>query len=261
MQDNYQEVTIIVIAGAILFVVFAGVIIFFIFLNQKKKFQHSKDILTINEKFKAEILNAQLEIQEQTFNHISQEIHDNVGQILSLAKVQINIMNESEDMNREMLNEVKQNIGKAMIDLRDIAKSLNSDHIRALNIHSAVSNEAARLNKSGIVHVDVLMEGAERKINEQRKLILFRIIQEGMQNIIKHAGASDVSITFQYLPGSLQTIIKDNGKGFDLENAPQNYGGLGLANIKNRSSLIGATSNIESFIGKGTTITINIPYE
>jgi two-component system NarL family sensor kinase len=261
MQDNYQEITIIIIAGAVLFMVFAGIIIYFIFLDQKKKFHHAQDILTINEKYKAEMLSAQLEIQEQTFNQISQEIHDNVGQILSLAKVQINIMNESEDMNREMLNEVKQNIGKAMIDLRDIAKSLNSERIRSLNICSAVSNEAERINKSGIIHTDVLVEGSEREMDEQKKLILFRIIQESMQNIIKHANASQVWIMFNYLPGNLKIIIKDNGKGFDTEDATKKSAGLGLSNIKTRVSLTGGTSNIESIHGKGTTITINMPYE
>jgi signal transduction histidine kinase len=261
MQDNYKEVAIIVVAGAILFLVFAGVIIFFLFLNQKKKFQHARDLLTINEKYKAEMLKAQLEMQEQTFNHISQEIHDNVGQVLSLAKVQVNIMTEGEKLDYEMLNEIKQNIGKAMTDLRDIAKSLSSDHIRSLSTHSAVLNEAERINKTGIIHVDVLAEGEERRPDEQRRLILFRIIQESMQNIIKHANASNVSIKFSYLTDSLLTEIKDNGKGFDSEIALRSGNGLGLSNIKTRATLMGGTSHIDSIKGEGTTITINIPYE
>jgi len=261
MQDNYQEVAIIVIVGTILFMVFSGVIIYFIFLNQKKKFRHAKDILTMRESFKSEMLTAQLEIQEQTFNHISQEIHDNVGQILSLAKVQVNIMNESGDMNKEMLNEVKENIGKAMIDLRDIAKSLSSERIKSLSIHSAVMNETERINKSGIIYIRVSVEGEERKMDEQKKLILFRIVQECIQNIIKHAGASQVNISFNYSAEILQTIIKDNGKGFDIEDETRKNSGLGLSNIKTRASLTSGSINIESILGQGTTISINMPYE
>lgn len=261
MQDKYQEVTIVVVAGAILFMVFAGVIIYFLFLNQKKKFRHAQDISTIKEQYKAEMLSAQLEIQEQTFNHISQEIHDNVGQVLSLAKVQINIMNESEDMNREMLNEVKQNIGKAMVDLRDIAKSLNSDYIRTLSIDEVVAKEAERINKSGIIQVTVSASGEERKMVEQKKLILFRIIQESIQNIIKHANASEVVINFNYAADLLQTTIVDNGKGFTQTDGYTKSDGLGLSNIRTRAGLTGGTSSIDSTPGKGTIINVSIPYE
>lgn len=220
-----------------------------------------EEIKIINETYKNELLKAQLEIQEQTFNNISQEIHDNVGQILSLAKVQINIMNESESMSREMLNEVKENVGKAMTDLRDIAKSLSSERIRSLSIHSAVSNEAERINKSGISQVTVSVDGDELKMNEQKKLILFRIIQESLQNSIKHANASQIKIHFHYLPDNLHVIIRDNGKGFDTEEALKNNSGLGLLNIKTRAALTGGTSTIESVLNEGTTININIPYE
>ncbi len=118
-----------------------------------------------------------MEIQEQTFNDISQEIHDNVGQILSLAKVQINIMNESETMSRDMLNEVKENVGKALADLRDIAKSMSNERIKDLSIQMAVSNEVDRINKSGVCIVNIYNDGEEKKMGEHKKLILYRIIQ------------------------------------------------------------------------------------
>ncbi len=260
MQDNYQEVAIVVIAGTIMFMVFAGVIIFFLFMNQKRKFHHAQDILSMREKFKSEMLQSQLEIQEQTFNDISQEIHDNVGQILSLAKVQINIMTESDDMSREMLNDVKNNIGKAMSDLRDIAKSLSSERIKTLTIHSAVFNEAERISKSGIIRIQVTVNGEQKEMNQQKKLVLFRIVQESMQNIIKHANASEIAISFNYTSDMLHTIIKDNGKGFELNDALQNSTGLGLANIKSRALIAGGRSFIESVPNEGTTITINMPY-
>ncbi|MBS1575679.1 MAG: hypothetical protein JST09_10290 [Bacteroidetes bacterium] len=261
MSDKYQEVAIMMIAGTIVFLVFAGIIVFFLFMNQKKKFRHAQDILSMRENFKTESLRTQLEIQEQTFNNISQEIHDNVGQILSLAKVQINIMNESETMSKEMLNEVKENVGKAMTDLRDIAKSLSSERIRSLSMHSAISNEAERINKSGVSQISVSVEGEEKKMNEQKKLILFRIIQESLQNSIKHANASRIGIQFQYGADNLQVIIKDNGKGFDTEEAVKKNNGLGLLNIKTRAALTGGSSTIESKLNEGTTINITIPYE
>ena len=254
----------------IYFLVFSSIIlsasfIFFILLffkhyrkKQRKNYLEKEEIKT---SFQQEILKSQLEIQEQTFNDISQEIHDNVGQILSLAKVQINIMTESDNMSREMLNDVKNNVGKAMSDLRDIAKSLSSERIKTLTIHSAVFNEAERISKSGIIRIQVKVEGQQREMNQQKKLVLFRIVQESMQNIIKHANASEIAISFDYAADKLQTVIKDNGKGFELSDALQNSTGLGLANIKSRALIAGGRSFIESVPNTGTTITINMPYE
>ena len=258
--ENYQVVTGFVIA--IIVVLLAG---FFIMVlvtysnNRKKKFIQEKE--TLEATFNEQLLKSQLEIQEQTFNDISQEIHDNVGQILSLAKVQINIMTEGNEMNPEMLNDVKNNIGKAMSDLRDIAKSLNNERIKSLTIHSAVFNEAERISKSGIIAVKVNVDGEQKEMNQQKKLVLYRIVQESMQNIIKHAHATEVVISFHYTPGMLCTVIEDNGRGFEVEDALQNSSGLGLANIRSRALIAGGRSVIESTPNTGTTITINIPYE
>ncbi len=258
--ESYQVVTGVVIT--IILLLLAG---FFILIlvnysnNRKKRFIREKEMMQA--KYNEQLLQSQLEIQEQTFNDISQEIHDNVGQILSLAKVQINIMTEGNEMNPEMLVDVKNNIGKAMSDLRDIAKSLSSERIKNLTIHSAVFNEAERISKSGIIRVQMNVDGQQKEMNQQKKLVLFRIVQESIQNIIKHANASEIAISFHYTPEMLRTVIKDNGRGFELQDALQNSTGLGLANIKSRALIAGGRSVIESSPNGGTTITINMPYE
>jgi len=170
-------------------------------------------------------------------------------------------MTESNDMNREMLNDVKVNIGKAMTDLRDIARSLSSDRIRTIGVHTAALSEAERLNKSGIIQIDVEVEGQEQKMQEDKKLILFRIIQESIQNIIKHAKASETVIQFQYESDYLLTRITDNGSGFDPQERMMLNSGLGLSNITTRAMLAGGNSQIQSAPGQGTCITINMPYE
>jgi len=98
-------------------------------------------------------------------------------------------------------------------------------------------------------------------MGEQKKLILLRIIQESLQNSIKHAGASEIRVRFSYLPVTLQVTITDNGKGFDPEEAAKNNPGLGLLNIQTRAALTGGSSTIGSALNQGTIISINIPYE
>ncbi len=259
-MENYKVVIGVVISIVILLL--AGFFILTLVAysnNRKKKFILEKQ--SLEAAFNQQLLQAQLEIQEQTFNDISQEIHDNVGQILSLAKVQINIMMEGNEMNPAMLIDVKNNIGKAMSDLRDIAKSLSNERIKNLTIHSAVFNEAERISKSGVIGVKVNVDGSQKEMNQQKKLVLFRIVQESMQNIIKHAQATEIVISFNYAPDMLCTIIRDNGKGFEVQDALQNSNGLGLSNIKSRALIARGKSVIESSPNTGTTITINMPYE
>lgn len=260
-SDDYNELLVDSLAAVLMFFVVTCMIVIVLILYQRRKARHRQHIIDLNKRFSEELLKSQLEMQEETFNRISQEIHDNVGQIMSLAKVQINIMTESNDMNRDMLNEVKLNIAKAMTDLRDIARSLSSDRIRTIGVHTAALSEAERLNKSGIIHIDVEVEGQERKMQEDKKLILFRIIQESIQNIIKHAKASETKIRFNYNAAEIEAVISDNGQGFDIAEAAGRSTGLGLSNIRTRTMLAGGRSRIESAPDAGTTITINMPYE
>ncbi|MBI2730151.1 MAG: hypothetical protein HYX40_05270 [Sphingobacteriales bacterium] len=256
---EYETILVIIVVTAVLVLAALFITILVVYMNNRKK-KHLDEKQQMRNNFQQELLQSQLEIQEQTLSHLSQEIHDNVGQVLSLAKVQINIMNESEQMSRPMLDEVKDNISKALFDLRDIAKSLSSERIKAIDIAEAISQEATRINKAGIIQVTVSTSGQERKINNQKKLILFRIIQECLQNILKHADAALVKIEFCFAE-QLTTTITDNGKGFDITKATDHHSGLGLTNIKTRAALAGGSSSIESKEGSGTTITINIPYE
>jgi two-component system NarL family sensor kinase len=221
------------------------------------KFQFEKEQL--QSEYKQALLKSQLEIQEQTFNHISQEIHDNVGQILSVAKLQANILKETGDMG--LVDDVKENISKALTDLRDIAKSLSSERMRNISILEAVTFEADRINKSGVIHIIISCEGEKWKLDEQKNLILFRIIQECLQNIIKHAQATEVNLLFNYVLDKLDVIVKDNGMGFDVKKMMSKNSGLGLQNINSRISLIGGELSIESTLDVGSIVTIQIPHE
>lgn len=256
-----EEVKLTILLGTtiILFFGVAVVALFSIFTKKNQLNQKEKEIMKAN--YESTLLQSQLEMQEQTFNDISQEIHDNVGQILSLTKIQISIMNESSNMNSDMLNEIKENISKALTDLRNMAKGLSSDRIRLLNIHETITYELEQINNSGVAHTTVLKEGQERPINEQKKLILFRMIQESIQNCIKHAAASEIKVAFNYGAEMLQVLVIDNGNGFNTGNVLQSNGGLGLMNLKKRAALIGGSADIESVLHQGTSVIIKIPYE
>lgn len=260
MLLNEEEIRITILIGTFLVLFFVLAITLLFGLFNKKNQLHKKEKQIILANFNQALLQSQLEIQEQTFNSISEEIHDNVGQILSLTKVQLNIIEQGELLNKPLLGDAKENISKALTDLRDIAKGLSSERIRNIGLVKAVEQEAQRINRSGFLHLQFSTIGIEQDIDQQKKLILFRVIQECLQNIIKHAAAINVTIQFNFHPSQIFIEIKDDGKGFDFQLEQKAYHGLGLSNIFKRIELIGGHAAINSQLKEGTKVKLVIPY-
>jgi signal transduction histidine kinase len=255
-----EEVKLTVLLGTTIILLFGVAMISLLAIFSKKSQLNRKEKEIMKATYEKTILQSQLEIQEQTFSVISGELHDNIGQVLSLAKVQLNIINESHLMENEMLNEVKENIGKALADLRDIARGLSSDRIRLLPIYDTVALELERIGKSGVLCTRLTKSGVERPIDDRKKLILFRMIQESIQNCLKHAEATELQASFAFEEEELKVLVSDNGKGFSpLQHSGQD--GLGLMNLRRRARLAGGSARVESQLHCGTTISISIPYE
>ena len=178
---------------------------------------------------------------------------------LSLAKVQLNILERGEAFDKSLIAQTKESVSKALTDLRDIAKSLQSERIQQSSLPEIISQELARIGRSGLLHTNIYIEGKEHAIADQKKLITFRIVQETLQNIIKHANASIIDVKCEYCENKLEIKVSDNGKGFN-KSLVTKRDGLGLSNIINRAALIGGEAQIESKINEGTTITITTPY-
>lgn len=259
MPDNHKEVFIVIVACALIVFLLSGIMTSIILFYQKKKLTHMEEMIKMKQTYKEELLQSQIEMQEHTFNNISQEIHDNVGQTLSLAKIQLNIIAQGSNENNSLLSDAKDSVSKALADLRDIANSLNSDRVKLLTLSEMIGHELQRINKLGIINTNLKVAGIEGAIPDQKKLILFRIIQESLQNILKHSFAKNIEVIFKYTNLLLQVLIIDDGVGFNQDLLAAKAG-LGLQNIKSRALLIGGSASIDSYINKGTTITIILPY-
>lgn len=259
MDNLSQEITIVVGMAISLAIVAIGVIS--LFLNYRnKRLQAIQEKEKMQAAFNEQLLQSQLEMQEHTSNMISAEIHDNVGQVLSLAKVQLNIIDQGETLNRSLLADAKESVSKAMTDLRDIAKSLNSERIKLSSLQEITGQELQRISRLGLMTTSMETTGEIKNLQEQKKLIIFRIIQESLQNVIKHAQAKKIEISFHFEKDNLKIEVIDNGIGFD-KSLIEKKEGLGLQNIISRALVIGGEANINSVPGQGTIITIISPYE
>jgi signal transduction histidine kinase len=242
------EVISIIVSGTIILLSLAILVIVFTVRHRQNIYKH-----------KNQLLQSQLEIQEQTFNAISQEIHDNVGQILSVVNLQLSIIDRNKNFDDVTLQEVQESVSKAIRDLRDIAKSLNTDRIRFSGLAETTKLELDRINRSGVIQTSLHIFGTEKNIHDEKKLIIFRIIQEALHNILKHSGATRADVIFHFNATNLKVDIADNGAGFDTK-LQAIKDGLGLHNMIKRAEMIGGRVAIESSPGKGTEITIVSPY-
>lgn len=256
-----EEVIWITIVGTFI-ALFLSVTLFVFFISyQKRKFRYFKEKQQLRTDFDQELLRAQLEIQEQTFQNISQEIHDNIGQMLSLAKLNLNTTDIGQPkLAEEKIQRSRDLVSKAISDLRDLSKSLNPEIIMRIGLTEALERELLIAAKTGQFEVNLTQNGDLFRFDPQKELIIFRIFQEILNNIIKHAKAKTVDVKLEFESPLFRLIVTDDGEGFDTEKLErEDYrGGLGVRSMKNRAILIGAVLTISSALKKGTSIVVTL---
>jgi two-component system, NarL family, sensor kinase len=252
----------LLVGGIAILSILVFFIVIFISLYQKRYYTHLKEKQEMHSSFQQELLKTRLEIQEDTFRNISQEIHDNIGQALSFVKLNLNTVDPyNSALVIDKLAESRQLITKTIQDLRDIAKSLNTDFISEIGLQVAIEQQLQMIERTKQYQTSFSIKGEVLKNNPQRELVVYRIVQELLNNIVKHADANSINIEMQYLSEKLIITVQDNGKGFDIiaARSVEMNTGLGLRNMTNRMNMIKGTIDIYSSAGAGTKAIIEIP--
>ena len=210
--------------------------------------------------FSRELLKTQLDVQEETFKSISREIYDNIGQVLSLVKLNINTVDVyNPEATRQKLLESKDHLSNTIQHLRDLAKSLNPDFVTDLSLARAIEQQLQLMQKTACCETLFAVNGTPYKSQHQHDLVIFRIVQQLLNSIGRHTEAAIVNIVMLYEAAKLTITIKDNGKGFNIAGESKLYRQLGLAGIRNRVSLVNGQISINCAAGLGTTIVLQIP--
>jgi signal transduction histidine kinase len=255
-MTHYREIIVVLAGGSILFIVLAGILIFIILFYQKKRFYLMQQLMEADKQHSEALLQSRIEIQEETFKNISQEIHDNIGQVLSLVKLNLNALSPQQEADKERLSSTIGLVSKSIKDLRDLAKSINTDYVSGIGLSNAIRQQLVILQKSGNYETPFEVHGDAANLTKQDELILFRVVQEVLNNIVKHAEASVISTELFYTHNELVVRIADNGKGFNINEAAS---GLGLSNMRSRILLIKGQFSITSAPGRGATVLITVP--
>jgi signal transduction histidine kinase len=246
-----KEGLTIILALVIVVILGVFVVLFFLlFLKRKNALIKSKEDAEVN--YKQEIIKTQIEIREETLRNISWELHDNIGQLMTLAKIQA--QNAKDDPLK--IEEAANSIAKGLDELRALSKNINPDTIKDLSLEAALKQELDRFNKLNFLETQLEIKGTTQEINANIAIVLFRILQEFFSNTIKHSQASNLKVGLKYSETQLEIQAKDNGIGFDSLLPTQ---GQGLKNMIHRAALIGAKATIQTKDNSGTSITILYP--
>jgi two-component system, NarL family, sensor kinase len=248
----------------IITIVLMSLIIFIVsisFIYQKKQISYLNKIEEVKLSYEKTLLGTRLEIQEQTFQHISREIHDNISLSLTLAKLNLNTFDwNNKEKAVKQLNSSIEMLSHAIVDLSDISKSLDSEIISSQGLIKALENEIMRIQQTGLFIIHFNITGEPVYMDTQKELIIFRIIQEAFNNIIKHSKAGCASLLLHYTSRYLHITVSDNGKGFTPENdITSERTAAGLKNMEARAKMIGGIMEIKSIVNTGTYLNFNIP--
>ncbi len=257
-NSSEQGIIVFVAIASALILAMAVFISYIIYRYQQKQNKYYNELENLKIMHENDILQSQIEIQEQTFQHISKEIHDNIGQKLTLAKLHLNTLYlANEKRTDSQIKDAVTMISESIIGLRDISRSLSSESILNNGLEKALEYEFEHLQRSGLYAISFEVTGKTIFLNGQHELVLFRIVQEAINNIIKHALASKIDILLHFEAHELSLQIKDNGRGFSTElNHPR---GNGISNMKRRAITLNGIIEISSAPGTGTCINIKIP--
>ena len=252
------EFIIALILFNIIFIAFISAIIIFIRQYRIKKKTHLSEIQDIDETHRKALLETEIEIRTQTMKHIGREIHDNIGQKLTLASLytqQLAIAKKPDiQKNAEQINDI---IDQSLTELRQLSKSLTDNTIDEKSIVKLIDEECIKINALKKYIVQFTNDPEIHIESYTIKSILLRITQEFIQNSMKHGQCKHITVSLVKKLSSLQLLLKDDGIGFDMDTLQSN--GIGLKNIKKRVALIGGTMQLESQNKLGTALTIEIP--
>ncbi|MCF8714232.1 sensor histidine kinase [Joostella atrarenae] len=256
MENEKEIVSLIIYVSALIVILVIFVVAFFL-VYQRRKTQLLLEKVEERRKFEHELAKAQTEIQEQTFKNISWELHDNIGQLLTVAKMQLNMLQSGlPEEKQKSFDEASNVLGQGVNEIRQLSHSLNTNFISKIGLQESLEREINRFKRLNFLEVEYEVEGDPYAVNKKDEIIIFRIFQECFSNVVKYSKATLLTIKLSYTSNQLSVVVKDNGVGFDINEEKE---GTGLLNMKMRAALIGANFSIQTQKNEGVSVTLVYP--
>jgi signal transduction histidine kinase len=251
---------ILLITGASLLLLLLLVAVILLFrIYVKRKTGMLIEVRRFNDAFEKTLLSSQLEIQQQTLELVKKEWHDNFSQILSLSTLQLcSLVEEVPVEKQKKLDEIIANNDLIQKGMMKLIRSLKPSYSNPGLFSEIIATDLKRIADSGLYETELKVSGTEIKMNAEVEIILYRMAQEILNNIIKHAKATSIIFKIACHESCLIIEITDNGDGFDLNKIQDEKKGMGMKNLIGRAKDINASIQFQSARGRGTSVSITL---
>lgn len=233
----------------------------FLFFYSRYKLKKQKEIEQHKAEQEQQRFAAVIEAEENERKRIASDLHDGVGQTMSAAKINLSMLqNELQFKDDNQLHSFEKVVGlvdESCREVRSVSHSMMPNALLKSGLASAIKNFVNQIDHRAL-SVDFYSDGLNAPLNTNNEVVLYRVIQECVNNVIKHANATKLYISLIKDENEISVTIEDNGKGFDASKA-ENFEGIGLKNIQTRINYLKGTVEWDSAVRKGTVVTINIP--
>ena len=255
----------LIIIGTVVMVVLFGSFLYAFITNQKKKLNHQKDINTLREQQQNQLIEAAVRSEELERHRIAEALHDEVGAILSSTKLHLQGITHTHltDKELQLFNRSKELLDEGIQKVRGISHNLHSNILKEFGLNEAIRHFVKKVVQSDMVRATTELDDAYQTKSPENDISIYRMVQELVNNVLKHAGARRINIFSVYTVDELKLSVNYDGRGLSQEQFEAfrySKDGLGLKNIQNRVILLRGTIN---FIAQpnDNSITISIPLQ
>ncbi|WP_375444665.1 sensor histidine kinase [uncultured Fibrella sp.] len=266
MQPGKAQLIIVLLAGTFILLLLCGLIIIFLIFFKERQRQNLLEKAELRDAYERTILTAQIETQNQTFQQVAEDLHDHVGQMLSVVWLHLNCLHEDTQQTpfHASVTELLTHTATLVADVRSLSKSLSTDTITRFGLRACLDLELDRINRAGAAQQSVMkVLGEPYSMGPQTEIILLRMVQEALNNALKHAPGTPIALVLDYKSDYLTIRVSDQGAGFSMasvEARSLSGAGQGVYNLRRRASLLGGTCTWQSGgQQQGTTVLMTIP--
>ncbi len=234
---------LVLIIGTIGMLILAISIVGFVIFHQRKVFKFNAKLQQLEEEKQQIMLNASIRFQEEERNRIAADLHDDAGPLLATARLYLNdnLVNQEKPQQLQSIYAAKQIIDDAILLVRNISHSLMPPTLKNFGLESAVKDLFKKITGSGSINASARFHDYGKRLTVEQELLVFRIIQELVNNIFKHSSAAFIHITQNIVDGRMYFRIHHDGTGImqaDFERLNHSALGLGLKNISSRIKVL-----------------------
>jgi two-component system NarL family sensor kinase len=262
-EPESLQIYLIIAVALVAMLIMAGTIIVFVVFYQKRMIQEQVKRQQLQLDYQRKMMEAALESQENERRRVAADLHDSIGAMLSTVRVSLITLGRSQNIDIASINESKKMLDDTIESVRRISRDLMPATLEKFGLTQAVKEMCERFQSTTLLPIVFHEEGEVQALPKIRELMIFRIIQELLNNALKHSRASAISVKIM-AGDDLQVEVEDDGIGFNAEeykSTKQSGKSLGLFNIENRARIAGAFVKYDTERKKGSRIAVTIPYE